>query len=61
MLKICSGDFDGMVPVTATKYSLDKLNLTPTAMWNPWFVNGEVPHNTFRILHNFQKKSHFII
>ncbi|XP_028776300.1 serine carboxypeptidase-like 40 isoform X1 [Neltuma alba] len=39
---IFSGDFDGMVPVTSTKYSIEKLNLTLKTMWRPWFVNGEV-------------------
>ncbi|KAK4285455.1 hypothetical protein QN277_002150 [Acacia crassicarpa] len=39
---IFSGDIDGMVPVTSTKYSIDKLNLTHEATWSPWFVNGEV-------------------
>ncbi|KAK4285452.1 hypothetical protein QN277_002147 [Acacia crassicarpa] len=41
-LWIYSGDIDGKVPVTATKYSIEKLNLTVKTIWHPWFVNGEV-------------------
>ncbi|XP_028776304.1 serine carboxypeptidase-like 40 isoform X2 [Neltuma alba] len=39
---IYSGDIDGMVPVTSTKYSIEKLNLPLKTVWHPWFLNGEV-------------------
>ncbi|XP_054795012.1 serine carboxypeptidase-like 40 isoform X2 [Prosopis cineraria] len=39
---IFSGDVDGVVPVTSTKYSMEKLNLTVKTAWHPWFVKGEV-------------------
>ncbi len=38
----CSGDIDGRVPVTSTKYSLDKLKLPVKTNWHPWFLMGEV-------------------
>jgi serine carboxypeptidase-like clade 2 len=38
----CSGDIDGRVPVTSTKYSLDKLKLSVKIDWHPWFLMGEV-------------------
>lgn len=39
---IFSGDVDGRVPVTSTKYSIEKMNLPAKTDWHPWFVNGEV-------------------
>ncbi|OIW08773.1 hypothetical protein TanjilG_16354 [Lupinus angustifolius] len=39
---IFSGDIDGRVPVTSTKYSIDKLNLPIQTVWHPWFAYGEV-------------------
>ncbi|XP_028776305.1 serine carboxypeptidase-like 40 [Neltuma alba] len=39
---IFSGDVDGRVPVTSTKYSIEKMNLPIKTAWHPWFVNGEV-------------------
>ena len=38
----CSGDIDGRVPVTSTKYSLSVMKLPVKTAWYPWFVNGEV-------------------
>ncbi|CAL0304361.1 unnamed protein product [Lupinus luteus] len=39
---IFSGDIDGVVPVTSTKYSIDKLKLPIQTGWHPWFAYGEV-------------------
>uniref|UniRef100_A0A2N9J656 Carboxypeptidase n=1 Tax=Fagus sylvatica TaxID=28930 RepID=A0A2N9J656_FAGSY len=39
---IFSGDIDGRVPVTSTKYSLSVMKLPVKTAWYPWFVNGEV-------------------
>ncbi|KAI9075402.1 hypothetical protein K1719_042652 [Acacia pycnantha] len=39
---IFSGDIDGRVPVTSTKYSIERMNLPVKTAWRPWFVNGEV-------------------
>ncbi|KAH7528015.1 hypothetical protein FEM48_Zijuj05G0027000 [Ziziphus jujuba var. spinosa] len=39
---IFSGDIDGRVPVTSTKYSIQKLNLPVKTQWHPWLLNGEV-------------------
>ncbi|KAB2623358.1 serine carboxypeptidase-like 40 [Pyrus ussuriensis x Pyrus communis] len=39
---IFSGDIDGRVPVTSTKYSLDKMNLPVKTEWHAWFLSGEV-------------------
>ncbi|KAF3437359.1 hypothetical protein FNV43_RR20112 [Rhamnella rubrinervis] len=39
---IFSGDIDGRVPVTSTKYSINKLKLPVKTQWHPWFLNGEV-------------------
>ncbi|CAJ2655144.1 unnamed protein product [Trifolium pratense] len=39
---IFSGDTDGRVPVTSTKYSIKKLNLPVKNNWHPWLSNGEV-------------------
>lgn len=38
----CSGDFDGRVPVTSTKYSIDTMNLPVKKSWYPWFIVDEV-------------------
>ncbi|XP_045824674.1 serine carboxypeptidase-like 40 [Trifolium pratense] len=39
---IFSGDIDARVPVTSTKYSIKKMNLSINTTWYPWFINGEV-------------------
>ncbi|CAL0304360.1 unnamed protein product [Lupinus luteus] len=39
---IFSGDIDGRVPVTSTKYSIDRLKLPIQTGWHPWFAYGEV-------------------
>ncbi|PIA48349.1 hypothetical protein AQUCO_01400747v1, partial [Aquilegia coerulea] len=39
---VFSGDTDGRVPVTGTRYSLNKLNLPTKAKFYPWAIEGEV-------------------
>ncbi|KAL5995231.1 hypothetical protein ACLOJK_025289 [Asimina triloba] len=39
---VYSGDIDGRLPITSTRYSLNKLKLPVKSAWRPWFVNGEV-------------------
>ncbi|XP_027354381.1 serine carboxypeptidase-like 40 isoform X2 [Abrus precatorius] len=39
---IFSGDTDGRVPITSTKYSINKMKLPIKTVWHPWFTRGEV-------------------
>lgn len=39
---IFSGDIDGRVSVTSTKYSINKMKLPAKTAWHPWFLNKEV-------------------
>ncbi|TXG56910.1 hypothetical protein EZV62_018223 [Acer yangbiense] len=39
---VFSGDTDGRVPVTSTKYTLNKLGLNITQDWTPWYSRREV-------------------
>jgi serine carboxypeptidase-like clade 2 len=39
---VFSGETDGRIPVTSTKYSLKKMNLTAKTAWHPWYLGGEV-------------------
>ncbi|CAJ1934237.1 unnamed protein product [Sphenostylis stenocarpa] len=39
---IFSGDIDGRVPITSTKYSVKKMELPVKTVWHPWFSHGEV-------------------
>ncbi|MFS7957727.1 putative carboxypeptidase D [Helianthus anomalus] len=39
---VFSGDTDAVVPLTATRYSIDALNLSTIANWYPWYDNGKV-------------------
>ncbi|KAK1261985.1 Serine carboxypeptidase-like 34 [Acorus gramineus] len=39
---IYSGDIDGDVPVTSTRYSLNKLGLKITRDWTPWYNHMQV-------------------
>ncbi|KAF1894623.1 hypothetical protein Lal_00033681 [Lupinus albus] len=39
---IYSGDIDGIVPVTSTKYSVKMMNFSTKTTWYPWFFNREV-------------------
>ncbi|XP_042423171.1 serine carboxypeptidase II-3-like [Zingiber officinale] len=47
-----SGDFDGRVPVTSTRYSLNKLKLKVKASWRAWMLNSEVAGYTVVYDHN---------
>ncbi|KAE8727476.1 Serine carboxypeptidase-like 39 [Hibiscus syriacus] len=39
---VFSGDTDGRVPVTSTKYTIKKMNLPVKTKWHPWYLDGEV-------------------
>ncbi|KAK2660389.1 hypothetical protein Ddye_006922 [Dipteronia dyeriana] len=39
---IYSGDMDGRVPVTSSRYSINRLNLSVETAWHPWYSSGEV-------------------
>ncbi|KDP25725.1 hypothetical protein JCGZ_23946 [Jatropha curcas] len=39
---VYSGDTDAVVPVTATRYSIDALKLPTITNWSPWYDNGKV-------------------
>ncbi|KAJ4971848.1 hypothetical protein NE237_004947 [Protea cynaroides] len=39
---VFSGDTDSVVPVTATRYSIDALKLPTIINWYPWYDNGKV-------------------
>ncbi|KAF7820114.1 serine carboxypeptidase-like 27 [Senna tora] len=39
---VYSGDTDSVVPITATRYSIDALNLPTITNWYPWYDNGKV-------------------
>ncbi|KAF9590956.1 hypothetical protein IFM89_000501 [Coptis chinensis] len=39
---VFSGDADSVVPVTATRYSLDALELPTLSKWYPWYDNGKI-------------------
>ena len=34
----CSGDFDSVCSLLATRYSVNDLNLTITTKWYPWYT-----------------------
>ncbi|GKV11055.1 hypothetical protein SLEP1_g22341 [Rubroshorea leprosula] len=38
----CSGDTDGRIPVTATRYTLRKLGLSTIKEWTPWYSHQQV-------------------
>ncbi|KAF9622669.1 hypothetical protein IFM89_032590 [Coptis chinensis] len=38
----CSGDMDGRVPVTSSRYSIDTFKLPIETEWRPWYTNEEV-------------------
>ncbi|KAL5992712.1 hypothetical protein ACLOJK_013631 [Asimina triloba] len=38
----CSGDTDGRVPVTSSRYSISRLNAKVETAWYPWYSQGEV-------------------
>ncbi|XP_014506694.2 serine carboxypeptidase 24 [Vigna radiata var. radiata] len=39
---VFSGDTDSVVPVTATRFSLNHLNLSIKTRWYPWYSGGQV-------------------
>ncbi|KAL5711404.1 Serine carboxypeptidase-like 27 [Ranunculus cassubicifolius] len=39
---VFSGDTDAVVPLTATRYSIDALKLPTLINWYPWYDNGKV-------------------
>ncbi|XP_076904593.1 serine carboxypeptidase 1-like [Bidens hawaiensis] len=39
---IYSGDIDGVVPVTSSRYSVNKLKIPLVINWRPWYYNKEV-------------------
>ncbi|KAJ7970427.1 Carboxypeptidase [Quillaja saponaria] len=39
---VYSGDTDSVVPMTATRYSIDALKLPTVINWYPWYDNGKV-------------------
>ncbi|KAJ3669133.1 hypothetical protein LUZ60_011083 [Juncus effusus] len=39
---VFSGDTDAVVPVTATRYSIDALKLPTIVNWHPWYDNGRL-------------------
>ncbi|KAG6773676.1 hypothetical protein POTOM_020989 [Populus tomentosa] len=41
---VFSGDTDGRVPVTSTRYTLNKVGLNITEDWTPWYNHREVIH-----------------
>lgn len=41
-LFLTSGDTDGRIPVTATRYTLKKLGLKTVQEWSPWYSKQEV-------------------
>ncbi|CAL9233719.1 unnamed protein product [Arabidopsis halleri] len=43
---VYSGDTDSVIPVTATRFSLSKLNLPVKARWYPWYSGNQVGGRT---------------
>ncbi|KAL3832971.1 hypothetical protein ACJIZ3_007707 [Penstemon smallii] len=39
---IFSGDTDGRIPVTSTKYSIEQMKIPSKSSWYPWYLGGEV-------------------
>ncbi|OAY72198.1 Serine carboxypeptidase-like 34, partial [Ananas comosus] len=39
---VFSGDTDGRIPVTSTRYTLEKLGLNTAQKWAPWFTKSQV-------------------
>ncbi|XP_057975383.1 serine carboxypeptidase 1-like [Malania oleifera] len=38
----CSGDVDGRVPITSSKYSINAMKLPVELTWHPWYSNSQV-------------------
>lgn len=45
-----SGDTDGRVPVTSSRYSLHNLSLSIEDAWRPWYSNKEVNIHIYMVL-----------
>ncbi|KAK9073965.1 hypothetical protein SSX86_006559 [Deinandra increscens subsp. villosa] len=41
-LWVFSGDIDGRVPITSSRYSINALDLPIETAWRPWYLNKEV-------------------
>ncbi|KAI8548710.1 hypothetical protein RHMOL_Rhmol07G0295200 [Rhododendron molle] len=41
-LWVYSGDIDGRVPITSSRYSINTFKLPVETAWRPWYSNGEV-------------------
>ncbi|PIA46403.1 hypothetical protein AQUCO_01500145v1, partial [Aquilegia coerulea] len=39
---ICSGDTDGRIPVTSSRYSINTMKLPTKTAWYPWYTSEEV-------------------
>lgn len=57
----CSGDTDSVVPITATRYSLPKLQAPVKTPWYPWYIKEEVmqqqvTHSQYSCFSNFETK-----
>ncbi|KAK8571312.1 hypothetical protein V6N13_103440 [Hibiscus sabdariffa] len=39
---IYSGDTDGALPVTCSRYAINKLGMPIKTAWYPWYIHGEV-------------------
>ncbi|RWR90012.1 serine carboxypeptidase ii-3 [Cinnamomum micranthum f. kanehirae] len=46
---IYSGDIDGLVPVTSTRYSINAMNLTIETPWYPWYTQKEAKRAKVRL------------
>lgn len=40
-----SGDLDGMIPVSASRYAINSLKLPIEIPWRPWYIKDEVIHH----------------
>lgn len=41
-MQFCSGDTDGRVPITSTKYSINEMNLKIEEEWRAWYERRQV-------------------
>lgn len=57
---LSSGDTDAVVPVTATRYSIDALKLPTVTNWHPWYDNGKVSTPKEIVVDIFNLNMHFI-
>jgi serine carboxypeptidase-like clade 2 len=42
LVYIYSGDTDGVIPITVTRYGINKLEAAVQTSWYPWYLQGEV-------------------